>query len=273
MWIIFRFQGFHEAISEAVSLSVSNPKHMQTLGLVLTSVDDVPHNINFLFHLAMDKLTFLPFSLTLDMWRWDIFSGSTRKERYNCHWWDLRERLSGVKPPVLRSEIDFDPGSKYHVPANIPYIGYYFGTILEFQIYRSLCKAAGQYIENDSRKPLHKCDIYRSKEAGAILNRLMETGSSLPWHETLRLATGENRLDASAVREYFRPLEEWLRNENLRTGEFIGWVYDGDYCKHSIETANLQVSGGFYNDATALSISIGLMLITCVATVLIHFKN
>lgn len=53
----------------------------------------------------------------------------------------------------------------------------------------------------------------------------METGSSLPWHETLRLATGENRLDASAVREYFRPLEEWLRNENLRTGEFIGWVY------------------------------------------------
>lgn len=124
---------------------------MQTLGLVLTSVDDIPHNINFLFHLAMDKLTFLPFSLALDMWRWDIFGGYTRKERYNCHWWDLRyesdlilllnlklfvdlefilkcihysrERLSGVKPPVLRSETDFDPGSKYHVPANIPYIG------------------------------------------------------------------------------------------------------------------------------------------------------
>lgn len=84
------FSGFHEAISEAISLSVSNPKHMQTLGLVLTSVDDVPHNINFLFHLAMDKLTFLPFSLALDMWRWDIFGGYTRKERYNCHWWDLR---------------------------------------------------------------------------------------------------------------------------------------------------------------------------------------
>lgn len=56
-------------------------------------------------------------------------------------------------------------------------------------------------------------------------SRIMEAGSSLPWHETLRLAIGENRLDASAVREYFRPLEEWLRNENLRTGEFIGWVY------------------------------------------------
>lgn len=87
---MFLVLGFHEALSEAISLSVSNPKHMQTLGLVLTSVDDVPHNINFLFHLAMDKLTFLPFSLALDMWRWDIFSGFTRKERYNCHWWDLR---------------------------------------------------------------------------------------------------------------------------------------------------------------------------------------
>lgn len=86
----FLLTGFHEAVSEAISLSVSNPRHMQTLGLVLTSVDDIPHNINFLFHLAMDKLTFLPFSLALDMWRWDIFSGYTRKERYNCHWWDLR---------------------------------------------------------------------------------------------------------------------------------------------------------------------------------------
>jgi len=35
-----------------------------------------------------------------------------------------REKYSGVKPPLLRSEIDFDPGSKYHVPANIPYIRY-----------------------------------------------------------------------------------------------------------------------------------------------------
>lgn len=51
------------------------------------------------------------------------------------------------------------------------------------------------------------------------------------------------------------------------------YVTDGDYCKHSIETANLQVSGGFYNDATAVSISLGLILISCTATVLIHFRN
>lgn len=80
----------------------------------------------------------------------------------------------------------------------------------------------------------------------------MEKGSSLPWSETLFQATGESRLDGSALLEYFRPLEDWLRNENLRTQDYVGWIYDGDYCKQSIETAGLQVSGGFYNSATCL---------------------
>lgn len=78
----------------------------------------------------------------------------------------------------------------------------------------------------------------------------MEKGASQPWQEVLQEVLGEGRLDGSALREYFKPLEEWLRQENLRNQEFVGWMYDGDYCKHSIETANLQVIGGFYNAAT-----------------------
>lgn len=58
-----------------------------------------------------------------------------------------------------------------------------------------------------------------------VHRRLMEKGSSIPWQETLREATGEFRLDGSALREYFRPLEDWLRTENLRTGEVVGWSY------------------------------------------------
>uniref|UniRef100_A0A8D8R5L9 Angiotensin-converting enzyme n=1 Tax=Cacopsylla melanoneura TaxID=428564 RepID=A0A8D8R5L9_9HEMI len=244
---------FHEAISEAITLSVGTPRHMQTLGLVLKSIDDVPHNINYLFSLAMEKVAFLPFALSLDMWRWDMFRGSVTKDRYNCHWWDIRERIGGVKPPVLRSEVDFDPGSKYHVPANIPYIGYFVSNILQFQIHEALCKASGQYKPDDpSSKSLFKCDIYRSKEAGVLLSHMMQYGSSVPWNEALFTATGESRLDAKSLREYFRPLEEWLLAENLRTGEFVGWIYDGDYCKYSIQTANLQVSGGYYNTATSM---------------------
>ncbi|KAL1491740.1 hypothetical protein ABEB36_012291 [Hypothenemus hampei] len=247
---------FHEAIGEAIGLSVGTPKHLQALGLVPVSVDDTAVDINFLYKMALDKIAFLPFAFVMEKWRYDVFNGKIGKEEYNCHWHILREQYQGIKPPVLRSEINFDPGSKYHVPANIPYIRYFVSTILQFQIYRSLCQAAGQYSPGDYyKKPLHKCDIYRSKEAGNLLKQLMEKGSSQSWRDVLFQATGESHLDGSALREYFRPLEDWLRNENLRTGEYIGWLYDGDYCKQSIETAGLQVYGGFYNRASTVNVA------------------
>lgn len=49
-------EAFHEAVSDAIALSVSTPKHLQTLGLVQKSVDDTAHDINFLFSLALDKV-------------------------------------------------------------------------------------------------------------------------------------------------------------------------------------------------------------------------
>lgn len=62
----------------------------------------------------------------------------------------------------------------------------------------------------------------------------MAKGASQRWQEVLQEAIGEGRLDGTALREYFRPLEEWLRQENLRNNEFVGWTYDGDYCKHRL---------------------------------------
>ncbi|KAI4493970.1 hypothetical protein M0802_009346 [Mischocyttarus mexicanus] len=114
--------GFHEAIGEAVALSVATPRHLQTLGLANKYIDEQAADINYLFSLAMEKLVLLPFSLAVDRWRWDVFRGYVNREEYNCHWHRLKEQYSGVKPPVLRSEDDFDPGAKYHIPANIPYI-------------------------------------------------------------------------------------------------------------------------------------------------------
>ena len=58
---------------------------------------------------------------------------------------------------------------------------------------------------------------------------MMRLGASVPWQEALYAATGESRLSGQALREYFRPLEEWLRSENLRTQEFVGWTYGKIY--------------------------------------------
>ncbi|KAL1132436.1 hypothetical protein AAG570_010391 [Ranatra chinensis] len=129
---------------------------------------------------------------------------------------------------------------------------YFVATVLQFQIHRKICREAAKEHRLKTSVPLHKCDIYRSKAAGRALVDLMEKGSSRTWQEVLSEATGESRLDGNALREYFAPLEEWLRNENIRTQEPI----DGDYCKRSIETANLQVYGGFYNTGVVAETSI-----------------
>lgn len=47
---------FHDALGDTIALSVSTPKHLQTLGLIQRPVDDTAHDINFLFTLAMDKV-------------------------------------------------------------------------------------------------------------------------------------------------------------------------------------------------------------------------
>lgn len=82
--------GFHEAIGDAIGLSVSTPQHMQTLGLVSKSVDDLAHDVNYLYAMGLDKLAFLPFALVMDKWRWDVFDRSVQLEESNCHWWRLR---------------------------------------------------------------------------------------------------------------------------------------------------------------------------------------
>ncbi|XP_014300060.1 angiotensin-converting enzyme isoform X2 [Microplitis demolitor] len=262
--------GFHEAVGEAVALSVGSPRHLQTLGLANKYIDEPAADVNYLFSLAMEKLPLLPFSIAVDRWRYDVFRGIVNREEYNCHWHRMMELYAGIKPPVLRSEDDFDPGSKYHIPANVPYVRNFVAGVLQFQLYRGLCQAAGQRYTNDPRRPLHKCDFYRSPDAGRVLARLMEKGSSRPWQDTLQEAIGEFRLDGDALREFFRPLEDWLRTENLRNGEIVGWSYDGDYCKRSIETAGLQVYGaGFYNSAFSVyqysSFVITLLLIIVTA--------
>jgi peptidyl-dipeptidase A len=50
---------------------------------------------------------------------------------------------------------------------------------------------------------------------------MMKLGLSKPWPEALQTATGERELDASAIREYFGPLENWLRDQNK--GQQCGW--------------------------------------------------
>ncbi len=169
-----------------------------------------------MLRLALDKVAFLPFGLLIDQWRWKVFSGEIGAADYNAGWWDLRRRYQGIAPPVERTEADFDPGAKYHVPSNVPYTRYFLAHILQFQMHRALCRAAGY------EGPLHRCSIYGSAEAGERLEKMLEMGSSRPWPEALEAVTGERRMDATAILDYFAPLAAWLDVENA--GRTCGWL-------------------------------------------------
>jgi peptidyl-dipeptidase A len=110
--------GFHEALGDVLALSVT-PEYLVKIGL-LDQVPDPSKDIGLLLQRALERLAFLPFGLLVDTWRWDVFAGTTAPAQYNRAWWDLKVKYQGVAPPAPRDEAQFDPGAKYHVPANTP---------------------------------------------------------------------------------------------------------------------------------------------------------
>jgi len=206
--------GFHEAIGDFVALSANTPTYLKQIGLI-DQTPSADQDIPFLMRMALDKIAFLPFGLLVDKWRWEVFSGQVKSEQYNQAWWDLVNRYQGLTPPGARPADAFDPGAKYHIPGNTPYTRYFLAHIYQFQFQRAACKQAGW------TGPLHRCSVYGNKEVGRRFDAMMKAGQSKPWPEALQAFSGETRTDASAVADYFKPLDEWLTKANKN--EKCGW--------------------------------------------------
>jgi len=206
--------GFHEAIGDTVNLSVT-PGYLAGIGLVRPVQPSREAVINAQMKMALEKIAFLPFGKVVDEWRWKVFSGEIKPADYNRTWWELRRQYQGIAPPVARDETRFDAGAKYHVAANVPYTRYFLSFILQFQMHKALCAAAG------FKGPLHECSVYGNAEAGRRLRALLAAGASQPWPDTLEQLTGTRRMDAAAIIEYFQPLEQWLAGQNR--GQRCGW--------------------------------------------------
>jgi peptidyl-dipeptidase A len=207
--------GFHEAVGDTIALSVT-PEYLRQIGLI-DAVPPASGDIDYLMQQALEKVAFLPFGLLVDKWRWEVFAGQVTPENYNKAWWELRKKYQGIAPPVERTEAEFDPGAKYHVAGNVPYMRYFLARILQFQFQRALCREAGY------SGPLHRCSIYGNKTAGERLNKMLAMGQSKPWQEELETLTGEKQMDASALADYFAPLKTWLDEQNKANHYPVGW--------------------------------------------------
>jgi peptidyl-dipeptidase A len=206
-------QAFHEAIGDTIALSVT-PEYLVKIGL-LDKAPDTSRDIGLLLSRALEKIAFLPFGLVIDQWRWDVFNGHITPADYNKAWWDRRLKYQGIAPPSPRGEEFFDPGAKYHVAANYSYTRYFLAHILQFQFHRELSKIAG------CTGPLHRCSIYDNKAAGARLDAMLKMGASKPWPDALEALTGSRQMDATAILDYFTPLQTWLDEQTK--GKPKGW--------------------------------------------------
>ncbi|MEQ8300600.1 MAG: M2 family metallopeptidase [Hyphomonas sp.] len=207
--------GFHEAIGDFIGLSIT-PEYLKQIDLIDESeMPPVEADTALLLNVALKKVAFLPFALTVDGWRWDVLSGKTAPEDYNDAWWAKRLEMQGIVPPGERPADAFDPGAKYHIPGNTPYLRYFLSYVMQFQFHKAACEQAGW------EGPLHRCSIYNNKEVGERFNAMMEMGASKPWPDALESFTGTREMDGSAIVEYFDPLMVYLKQENA--GQSCGW--------------------------------------------------
>ena len=207
--------GFHEAIGDFVALSIT-PQYLNQIGLLDKSkIPSADKDTGLLLKQAMDKVAFLPFGLMVDKWRWGVFDGSITPANYNQAWADLKLQYQGITPPVARSETDFDPGAKFHIPGNTPYARYFLARLLQFQFYKAACDMSGW------KGPLHRCSFYGNKAVGARLDAMLKMGASKPWPDALEAFTGNRDISGTPMLEYFAPLHAWLKQQNA--GKQCGW--------------------------------------------------
>jgi peptidyl-dipeptidase A len=207
--------GFHEAIGDFIALSVT-PEYLVQIGLLDRSkVPSADKDIGLLLRQAMDKVAFMPFGYLVDKWRWGVFDGSITPANYNQAWVDLKLKYQGITPPVARSEADFDPGAKFHIPGNTSYERYFIARVLQFQFYKAACDMSGW------KGPLHRCSFYGNKEVGTRLNQMLSMGASRPWPDALEAFTGTREISGRPMLEYFAPLQAWLEQQNR--GRQCGW--------------------------------------------------
>ncbi len=206
---------FHEAFADLGALSIT-PSYLQAIGLVEPSQAPGPEqDLGLLLRMALQRVTFMPFSLIVDKWRWQVFSGEVTPAQYDAAWWALVAKYQGLAPTEARVEGAFDIAALPHITGDISYIRYFYAYLLEFQLFKAACDRAGW------TGPLHRCSLYGDKAAGERLRAMLAMGSSAPWQAALETATGSRQLSAAGMLAYFRPLQEFLERQNA--GRQCGW--------------------------------------------------
>ncbi|XP_030560434.1 angiotensin-converting enzyme [Drosophila novamexicana] len=220
--------GFGAALGETAVLASGTPRHLHRLHILLNDSLTEHQSLNRLFRMGVHTLLAVPQYFINDKFLVDVMDGRIGVQDYNCAFWRLQDKYAGVQPPIWRSAKDFDLDYKFYrgMQPERSNTRKFITEILGFQFYRAFCLASGQYKPGDPSYPLHNCDFYDSKEAGALLREMMQLGATRHWRDIMHIATGERKLSGRGVLEYFAPLFTWLKERNMQLDIEPGWDAD-----------------------------------------------
>ncbi len=199
---------FHEAVADLGALSIT-PAYLQAIGIITPAEAlGADQDLGLLLRMALQRVTFLPFSLIVDRWRWQVYAGAVPPAQYDATWWSLVAQYQGLMPGETRPEGSFDIAALPHITSDISYIRYFYAYLIEFQLFKAACDAAGW------TGPLHRCSLYGNAAAGAHLRPMLAMGASRPGADALEAGTGARRVSAEGLLAYFAPLRAYLDAQN-----------------------------------------------------------
>ncbi len=201
--------GFHEAIGDTMALSVT-PPYLKQLGLINT-VPDPSADTGFLLATRARQSRVPAFWLSGRSVALESFLRRGQTGRLQQSLVGAAREVSGHRAAgaAQRSRISMRARS-ITCRQTFPIRVISWPHILQFQFHRALCREAG------FSGPLYQCSIYGNKKAGEKLKQMLAMGVSKPWPEALKAMTGEDKMDATAIIDYFAPLKTWLDAENQK---------------------------------------------------------
>ena len=206
--------GFHEGIGELISLASGQVPYLQSVGVL--PPDFSADSTAFLLDDALaESIPFIFWSSgTMTHWEADAYAHELPADQWNARWWQYVRDFQGIEPPSERGEQWCDAATKTHINDNpCYYYSYAVATVLKFQLHDYIAR-------NILHQPPQACNYANSKQAGAWLKSILEKGGTEDWRRLLREKTGED-LSTRAMVDYFRPLTQWLEEQNR--GRKIGW--------------------------------------------------
>lgn len=199
-------RAFHEGVGSMIELAASQRRFLVNRGLL--PGEGEADQIAQLLTEALDSIIFIPWGAGV-MTRFEhlLYAENLSPDVFNKTWWDLIRHYQGIAPPSHRGEEYADAMSKTHInndPAQ--YYDYALSAALLFQMHDHVAR---EILGQDP----HDTDYYGSAAVGEFLRNILTPGASRPWQEVLEETTGQD-LNAQAMMEYFKPLYDWLKEQN-----------------------------------------------------------